>query len=145
MTSLNKFKAMKEAAEDEAKREKANAKKVAKSNEELKNTLEAAKKIKTNLEANVDMAEAKVSHAEAEKKLAQEALAKVEAEVDDKINAGKDELIDLAMYRIWEHNQNIDISFMEGEVEGMLKKMESLVGRGERALVYYDQRGSCRD
>ena len=30
-------------------------------------------------------------------------------------------MIDLAMYRIWERNQDIDISFMEGEAEGLLK------------------------
>ena len=68
------------------------------------------------------MAEAKVAHVEAVKKLAQEALAKVKAEMEDKINAGKDELIDLAMYRVWGHNQNMDISFVEGEAEGLLKK-----------------------
>lgn len=25
------------------------------------------------------------------------------------------------MYHVWEHNQDIDISFMEGEAEGLLK------------------------
>lgn len=74
-----------------------------------------------NLEAMVDMAEAKAVHAEAEMKRAQDALTGLEVEIKDKINAGKDELVDLYMYRVWEHNQDIDISFMEGEEEGLLK------------------------
>ena len=87
MNSLNKLKAEKEAAEGDAKR-----------------AAEEAKEVKTNLEARVDMAEAKTVHAEAEMKRAQDALAKLEAEIEDKINAGKDELVDLSMYRVWEHN-----------------------------------------
>ena len=45
------------------------------------------------------MAEARVSSAEAEKKLAQEALTRMKIAVEQKITADKDELIDLAMYR----------------------------------------------
>ena len=51
-----------------------------------------------NLEAMVDMAEAKAVHVEAKTKKAQDALAKLEAEIKDKVNAGKDELVDLSMY-----------------------------------------------
>ena len=46
----------------------------------------------------------------------------METEVEKKINADKDELIDLAMYRFWEYNQNVDISFMEDEAEGLLAR-----------------------
>ena len=49
----------------------------------------------------------------------------VEAETKEKINAGRDELVDLAMYRVWEYNQGIDISFMQGEAEGLLKKWKA--------------------
>ena len=49
----------------------------------------------------------------------------VEADTKEKINASKDELVDLAMYRVWERNQNIDISFMRGEAEGLLNKWKA--------------------
>lgn len=42
--------------------------------------------------------------------------------MEQKITAGKDELIDMAMYRFWEYNQNADISFMEDKAEGLLAK-----------------------
>lgn len=45
------------------------------------------------------MAEARASSAEAKEKLSQEVLAWMEIEVEQKITAGKDKLIDLAMYR----------------------------------------------
>ena len=62
---------------------------------------------------------------EAKYKLVLDNLAKVEAETKDKINAGRDDLVDLAIYRVWEHNQNIDISFMRGEAEGLLKRWKA--------------------
>ena len=69
--------------------------------DELKQALEVAKltgeEIKTNLKAKVDLEEARVSQAQDEKTLAQEALAKMEIEVGQNIFAGRDELIDLAM------------------------------------------------
>ena len=71
------------------------------------------------------MAEARVNQLETRNKLALDNLAKVEAETKEKINAGRDDLIDLAMYRVWEHNQGIDISFMRGEAEGLLKKWKA--------------------
>lgn len=46
------------------------------------------------------MAEAKTVHAEAEMKRAQDALAKIETEIEDRVNPGKDELIDPTMYCI---------------------------------------------
>lgn len=49
----------------------------------------------------------------------------MEAETNDKINADRDDLVDLAMYRVWEHNKNIDISFMRGEAEGLLNKWKA--------------------
>ena len=73
----------------------------------------------------MDLAEARVKELEAQNKLALDNLAMVEAETKDKINAGRDDLIDLAMYRVWEHNQNIDISFMRVEAEGLLKKWKA--------------------
>ena len=54
--------------------------------------------MKKDLEAWVDMVETRASNTEAREKLAQEALAKVEDEVEQKITAGKDDLIDPAMY-----------------------------------------------
>lgn len=108
MTSLNKLKAAKKVDEGDAK-------KVAEAIEGLKKYLLEAKEVRTNLEAKADMAEAKTVHTEAKLKRAEEALAKVEAKIEDKINAGRDEQIDLIMYRIWDRNQNIDILFMEGE------------------------------
>ena len=71
------------------------------------------------------MAEARVKQLETQNKLALDNLAKVEAETKEMINAGRDDLIDLAMYRVWEHNQGIDISFMRGEAEGLLKKWQA--------------------
>ena len=90
--------------------------------EEAKKMQLASKEAKKHLEAKVDMAKARAFSAEAEKKLAQEALAKMEIGVEQKIIVGKDELIDLAMYRFWEYNQNADISFMEDEAEGLLAR-----------------------
>lgn len=58
VNSLNKLSAEKEAAEGDAKR-------AAESIEGLKKSLEEAKEVKTNLEARVDMAEAKTVHAKA--------------------------------------------------------------------------------
>ena len=49
----------------------------------------------------------------------------MEAETQDKINAGRDDLVEPTMYRVWEHNQNIDISFMRGEAEGLLNKWKA--------------------
>ena len=49
----------------------------------------------------------------------------MEAEVSEKIEAGKDYLVDLAMYRVWEHNPDINISFMCGEAEGLLKRWKA--------------------
>lgn len=77
--------------------------------------MSVSKKAKKNLEARVDVVEAQA-------KLAKDTLAKTEAEVEQRITAGKDELINLAMYRFWEANQNADISFMEDEAEGLLAK-----------------------
>ena len=88
----------------------------------MKQALDAAKVAEKDLGAKVDLAEARVKQLETQNKLALDNLAMVEAETKEKINAGRDELVDLAMYRVWEHNQNIDISFMRGEAAGLLKK-----------------------
>ena len=46
----------------------------------------------------------------------------MQAEVEEKIKAEKNNIIDLAMYSIWSANQNVDISFMEDEAEALLSK-----------------------
>ena len=77
------------------------------------------------------MVEARVANVEAEAKLAKDTLAKMEAEVEQKITAGKDELIDLAMYSFWVANQNADISFLEDEAEGLLAKWKTHLEKGK--------------
>ena len=69
--------------------------------------------------------DARVAHAEAEKTHAQQALAKMETETEQRITAGRDELIDLAMYYFWEYNQGANIFFLKGEAEGLLKKWKA--------------------
>lgn len=90
--------------------------------EESKKMMLASEEVKKDLEARIDMVEARASSAEAKEKLSQEALARMKTEVEQRITAVKDELIDLAMYRFWESTQNADISFMEDEAEGLLAK-----------------------
>ena len=99
----------KEKSETEAAKSLAN---------KLRQALDAAKKAEKDLEAKVEELEAK-------NKLVLDNLAKVEAESSEKIAAGRDYLVDLAMYRVWEHNQGIDISFMRGEAEGLLNKWKA--------------------
>ena len=86
--------------------------------EAAKAELDAAHKAGKDLEAKVEELEAK-------NKLVLDNLAKVEAETSEKIAAGKDYLVDLAMYRVWEHNQDINISFLGDEAEGLLKKWKA--------------------
>ena len=113
--SIEDLKTAKAAVEKDLKRENANAEAARGSVEKLKQSLEAAKLTEKDLGAKVDLAEARVNELETQNKLALDNLAKVEAETKEKINAGTDDLVDLAMYRVWEHNQGIDISFMWGE------------------------------
>lgn len=123
--SVEELKTAKVAVEEDLKREKANAEAARDSVEKLKQSLEAARLAKKDLGAKVDLAEARVNQLETQNKLALDNLAKVDAETKEKINSGRDDLIDLAMYRVWEYNQGIDISFIRGEVEGLLKKWKA--------------------
>ena len=107
------------------KKEKSDAEAAKGSVNELRQALNAAKTVEKDLGAKVDLFEARVRELEAQNKLSLDNLAKVEAETADNINAGRDDLVDLAMYRVWEHNQNIDISFMQGEAEGLLKRWKA--------------------
>ena len=111
--------------EENLKKEKANVEASRGSAEKLKQSLEAAKLAEKDLGINVDLAEARVSQLETQNKLASDNLAKVEAETEERINADRDDLIDLAMYRVWEHNHDIDISFMRCKAEGLLKKWKA--------------------
>lgn len=72
--------------------------------EELNQALEVVKVAEKDLGAKADLAEARVKQLETQNKLALDNLAMVEAETKEKINAGRDELVDLAMYRVWQHN-----------------------------------------
>ena len=85
-----------------------------------------SEEVKKDLEARVDIAEAQA-------KLAKDTLAKTQAEVEQKITAGKDELIDLVMYSFRVANQNADISFLEDEAEGLLAKWKARL-KEEREL-----------
>ena len=111
MKGIANLKASLVAVQKELKKEKSEAEAAKGSVNELRQALDAAKKAEKDLGAKADELEAK-------NKLVLDNLAKVEAETSDKINAGRDDLVDLAMYRVWEHNQGIDISFMRGEVIG---------------------------
>ena len=91
------------AVQKELKKEKSEAEAAKGAVNELRQALDAAKKAEKDLKAKVEELEAK-------NKLVLENLAMVEAETSNKINAGRDDLVDLAMYRVWEHNQGIDIS-----------------------------------
>lgn len=113
------------AVQKELKKEKADTEVAKGSINELRQALDAAKTVEKDLGAKVDLSEARIKELEAQNKLVLYNLAKVEVETTDKINAGRDDLVDLAMYRVWEHNQNIDISFMQGENEGLLNKWKA--------------------
>ena len=107
MDSIEALKDAEEAAEEDAKRAKEAA------NESDKRAKEA--------ETRVESSEAKAVYAQAEWDKSQTALAKLQAEISEKIDAGKDELVDMSMYRVWERNQDIDLSFLEDEAERLLK------------------------
>lgn len=123
--SIEDLKAAKTAFEEDLKKEKASVEATKGFIEELKQALEAAKVVEKDLGAQVDLAEARVKQLETQNKLALDNLAKVEAETKEKVNVGRDDLIDLAMYQVWEPNQGIDISFMRGAAEGLLKKRKA--------------------
>lgn len=106
------------AVQKELKKEKSEAEAAKGSVDELRQALDAAKNVEKDLEAKVEELEAK-------NKLVLDNLAKVEAETSKKINAGRDDLVDLAMYRVWEHNQNIDISFMQSEAANLLTRWKA--------------------
>ena len=106
------------AVQKELEKEKSETETVKGSANKLRQELDAAKKAEKDLEAKVEELEAK-------NKLVLDNLAKVEAETSEKIAAGKDYLVDLAMYRVWEHNQDINISFLGDEAEGLLKKWKA--------------------
>ena len=107
MDSIKALKDAKEAAEEDAKRAKEAA------NESDKRAKEA--------ETRAESSEAKAVYAQAEWDKSQTALAKLQAEISEKIDAGKDELVDMSMYRVWERNQDIDLSFLKDEAERLLK------------------------
>lgn len=122
--SVDRLKTAKGAVEEELKREKTSAKETRRVLDEArKNADEANKALLASEEAEKNL-EAHVDFAKAQAKLAKDAFAKTEAEVEQRINAGKDDLIDLAMYIFWVANQNADISFMEDEVEALLAKLK---------------------
>lgn len=133
--SIDDLKASKAVIEKEVKKENTNAEATRGSADELKQALDVAKVVEKDLGARVDMEEARIKELKAQNKLALDNLAMVEAETKDKINVGRDDLVDLAMYRVWEHNQNTDICFMRGEAEGLLKKWKARLEE-ERELRY---------
>lgn len=110
--SIEDLKAAKTAVEEDLKKENASVEVAKGSVEELKQEIEVAKLTEKNLGAKVDLAEARITQLETQNKLALDNLAKVEAETNEKINSGRDDQIDIAMYRVWDHNQGTDISFM---------------------------------
>ena len=116
--ALSNVKASLVAVQKELNKKKSEAEAAKGSVNELRQALDAAKNVEKDLGAKVEELEAK-------NKLVLDNLAKVEAETSEKINAGRDDLVDLAMYRVWEHNQNINISFMQGEAEGLLKRWKA--------------------
>ena len=135
-TEVKEAKRLAETVAEEHKMALANVKgslvAVQKELQKEKSETEAAKSLANKLRQELDAAqkagkdlEAKVEELEAKNKLVLDNLAKAEAEASEKIAAGKDYLVDLAMYRVWEHNQDIDISFMCGEAEGLLNKWKA--------------------
>ena len=92
MTSLSNLKSAKEATENEVKKERDVAEKAPKTIEELKKALEVAKlaeddtkREKVDIEVVLDLTEARAYSVEAREKLDQEALAKMEAEIEQRI------------------------------------------------------------
>lgn len=126
------------AVKEELRKENINAKETRRVLDEARKNADEANKVflasekaKKNLEAQVDVVEAQA-------KLAKDALAKTEAEVEQKIIAWKDELIDVAMYSFWVANQNADISFLENEAEGLLAKWKVLLEEEKELLSITD-------
>lgn len=107
------------------KKEKVNVEAAKGSAEELKQAFDAAKVAKKDLVAKVNLAEARVKQLETQNKLALDNFAIIVAQIEEKINAGRDDTVDLTMYRVWEHNQGIDISFMRDEAECLLKNWKA--------------------
>lgn len=95
------------ATEESAKKSSVEAHKAAKESKKVVMTWEKAYK---ELEARVDLTKANA-------KFAEDCLAKEQASLKTKLDDGKDALVDTAMFRFWTYNPNIDLSFLENEVE----------------------------
>ena len=75
---------------------------------EARKTILALEDSKKNLEAQVDSLDARV-------KLAADNLAKEQAGLKKKIEDAEDRFTDMAWYRMWTMNPNLDLSFLEGD------------------------------
>lgn len=134
--TVTQLKAAKLAAEEEAKKEKAatmeakcvmdEAKRAMemamiaedeakKAVEETKKVLLATEESKNNLEARVDCIEARA-------KMVEDLLSKEQADLAQKLADREDKLVDTTLFRVWSMNQDIDLSFLEGELEKTLAR-----------------------
>lgn len=69
--------------------------------------------------------EMQVTCAEARAKIVEDELAKERAEMQEKITKEENEIIEVAMYRIWSANQDAAISFMGDVQENLLARWKA--------------------
>lgn len=77
-----------------------------------------------------------MDYAEARAKMAEDLLAKEQADLKKKLEDSEDKFIDTAMYRIGSMNPDIDISFLEGEQESTLSRWK--IRLEEEELLTYN-------
>ena len=132
-------------AEEEAKKEKADAEEAKRVVDELNKAIEVArlakneakktaketKKVLLVLEESKKDLEARVDYAEARAKMAEDLLAKEHAGMEKKLVDREDKLVDSAMYRIWSMNADLDLSFLEGEQESTLARWKARLEKEE--------------
>lgn len=108
---VRKLKEQKEAV-DAANKSTDEARKAA---DELKKTVSTWDKAYQDLEAKMDLANAMV-------KFAEDSLANERANFNVRLADGEDALVDTAMFQVWVHNPNIDLSFLRGEAEATVAR-----------------------
>ena len=108
---MQKLKEQKEAV-DTANKSADEARKAA---NEFKKAASTWDKAYQDLETKMDLANAKV-------KFAEDSLAKEQDTFNTRLADGEDALVDTAMFRVWVHNPNIDLSFLRGEAEATVAR-----------------------
>ena len=126
---MEELKAAKIATEEVDAKEK-------QSNEENMQALGEARKIILSLEYSKKNLEAQVDSHEAQVKKAEDNLDKEQAGLKNKIVDAEDKFTDMAWYRIWMMNPDLDLSFLEGELEITLATWRTCLEDQEELMTF---------